>query len=270
MRSEPEPALAFCFGYGAKLRQSGFALNYCAPTTMDTLCAASEILAVRELLYRKVKMRLKFETDGMTGPLLRVWGAGWGEIAYVSFGFKGLAAYFEVPSDWHEHRRIWFHIGLLLLSVNFSFKWRGKVVPDQGQCSGPKYGFEFYDDVLWIHRGKETGRETRRTSIQMPWGYRNHQLTILSEKETHPYSYQLESGAVQFREATIYSERRQWTRPWLPWKKVRESIWVEFNDEVGERIGSWKGGTTACGWEMKPGETPLKTLRRMEAERVFN
>ncbi len=39
---------------------------------------------------------------------------------------------------------------------------------------------------------------------------------------------------------------------------------------AADLAGSWKGGVLGCGYEMKPGETPKQTLRRMERERVFN
>jgi hypothetical protein len=45
--------------------------------------------------------------------------------------------------------------------------------------------------------------------------------------------------------------------------------YIEFNDEVGERTGSWKGGTLGCGYNLLPNETPLECLRRMEKERKF-
>lgn len=50
---------------------------------------------------------------------------------------------------------------------------------------------------------------------------------------------------------------------------MSRSIDVEFNAEVGERTGSWKGGCIGCGYQMNPNETPLQALRRMEAERKF-
>lgn len=88
-----------------------------------------------------------------------------------------------------------------------------------------------------------------------------------------PYRYKLRSGRVQERSATIIKER--WTRgrhilSRLGWpRRVSYSIDVQFDAEVGEREGSWKGGTIGCGYEMRPGETPRETLRRMERERVF-
>lgn len=89
----------------------------------------------------------------------------------------------------------------------------------------------------------------------------------------HPYEYRLKNGQVQHRTATISVERRQWRQRWLMWcpwfAKKLQSIEVEFSDEVGERSGSWKGGCIGCGYDMKPGETALQALRRMEREREF-
>jgi hypothetical protein len=50
---------------------------------------------------------------------------------------------------------------------------------------------------------------------------------------------------------------------------VSTTLDVKFDDEVGERSGSWKGGTIGCSYEMLPNETPEQTLRRMEKEREF-
>jgi hypothetical protein len=91
--------------------------------------------------------------------------------------------------------------------------------------------------------------------------------------ERHPYFYLLRNGNVQHRMATIHSERRIWRLKWLRWtslfQKVRHSIEVEFDEEVGEESGSWKGGCVGCGYDLKPGETPLQCLRRMQSERRF-
>jgi len=49
----------------------------------------------------------------------------------------------------------------------------------------------------------------------------------------------------------------------------KQSIDVSFSGEVGERSGSWKGGTIACGYTMLPDESAENTLRRMERDRKF-
>lgn len=202
------------------------------------------------------------------GYMLRfmTWG---GEIAYIVFGVSGFEAMIEFPSDWHENKRAWIRLGLGLGRIAFSFPWKW-VVPDDYQCSGPRYGFQFFSDLLFICYGKAHGRrDDPHIALTMPWGWRHREHNILTEPETHPYKYTLRSGEVQERTATIQVETRLWTRPWLPRKLFKKTIDVKFNDEVGERSGSWKGGVLGCGYDMKSGETPLDTLRRMERERVF-
>lgn len=91
----------------------------------------------------------------------------------------------------------------------------------------------------------------------------------------YEYRYMLRSGEVQLRQAVVTVERRAWRRRWLPaWLPLfqlrKTTIDIKFFEEVGERTGSWKGGTTACSYEMRPGERPVDTLKRMQQERRFN
>lgn len=92
--------------------------------------------------------------------------------------------------------------------------------------------------------------------------------------EDHPYTYILRNGEVQARTATVTKRRHVLNRRWLRrigWPNhIRESIDVTFSGEVGERSGSWKGGTIGCGYDLKPGETMKQSLRRMESERKFS
>jgi len=94
-----------------------------------------------------------------------------------------------------------------------------------------------------------------------------------SVSETYNYKYVLKNGEVQLRRATVYADRMTWRMRWwplLPFVKVRTSINVKFDAEVGEGTGSWKGGCTGCGYDLRLGETPLECLRRMEQERKFD
>lgn len=201
--------------------------------------------------------------------LVRVFGREGGEVAYMKFGLTGLQAQIEFPSDWHEYRRTWLRFGLGLFKVCFSFPWR-RVVPDEHQCSGPTYGFNFFGDSLHLHWGKSKGRRDDPFKlIQMPWGWRHRERKSITEPEAHQYRYVLKSGEVQHRTAMIYKYVQRWARPWIPWKLVIESIDVSFDNEVGERSGSWKGGCTGCSYAMRTGETPADTLRRMEKEKKF-
>jgi hypothetical protein len=211
--------------------------------------------------------RLRKERD-RRGTLIRAFGRD-GEIAYARLGLSGLQAEVEFPSDWHEQRRAWVRIGIGIAKIAFSFPW-SKVVPDEHQCSGPTYGFCFFDDGLQLHWGKQKGRrDDPFTIIGMPWRWQHREHRILSEPETHPYRYRLRSGEVQERTAIIQIETRRWTRPWLPWRRTSRYIDIAFSDEVGERSGSWKGGVLGCSYDMLPNETALDCLRRMERERQF-
>lgn len=88
-----------------------------------------------------------------------------------------------------------------------------------------------------------------------------------------PYKYILKSGTIQERIATCRVEEMEWRwrkLMFLPFPRIiRRSIEVEFDNEVGERSGSWKGGTLGCGYTMLKGESIEDCLRRMEKERKF-
>lgn len=212
-------------------------------------------------------LRVRCERDRRALLIRFLWK--WTEFAYVLVGLRGLELTIEFPSDWHERRAGWLRIGLGVVKLAVSFPWPW-VVPDEYQCSGPRFGFQFFDDGLHLSWGKSKGRrDDPFTIIGMPWRWRHQLHEVLGEPEAHPYLYVLRSGEVQQRVATIKPERRLWARPWLPARRESRYIDVEFNDEVGERTGSWKGGVLGCGFDMLPGEAPADALRRMEAERKF-
>ncbi|UWQ30249.1 hypothetical protein [Leisingera sp. M523] len=136
------------------------------------------------------------------------------------------------------------------------------------------WALEFYrrsvlaKDGAWLH-----DMASARLGGLKDWQTFRDQVEANGHKETHPYTYTLRNGTVQERTATItveeWEHRRRWLM-WCPWfAKIRKSIDVRFSGEVGERSGSWKGGTIGCGYDMQPGESPLDTLRRMERERAF-
>ena len=114
--------------------------------------------------------------------------------------------------------------------------------------------------------------EDRYTNKKEKWKERwekEEAAKRLTEK-TYDYTYIRKSGEVQRRKATVCVERRVWTMRWLPLKKlIRTSIWVTFNEEIGEKVGSWKGGVTGAGNDVLDGESPLQSLRRMESVRKF-
>lgn len=177
------------------------------------------------------------------------------------------------------------------------------------ECEPPCYGFYFYKEgggffnSLWLNLGDKV------KCIHMPWEmdwYRTSTLLNndkwfhetkgsrirhfssredskmyggwewLQEnrfKETFDYTYKLNNGEIQYRKATVsvkeYEHRPRWFKWTKLFTKVSRSISIEFDKEVGEQTGSWKGGCTGCFYNLLPNETPEQCLRRMEKERKF-
>jgi len=167
-------------------------------------------------------------------------------------------------------------------------------------CNLPQYGFAIHHDTFWIYIGgkfdKSIGQCTGNDqwiTWYLPffsWVFDGHWIKdqnkqwVLMDKnlqayefrqdqayiEKHHFTYILKNGTIQERTATCSIEKRKWHRKWFPFlTKVSEVIDIEFSDEVGERSGSWKGGTIGCGYDMEPNETIEQCLRRMEKERKF-
>lgn len=163
-------------------------------------------------------------------------------------------------------------------------------------CDTPRYGIQIHSRTLWLHLGGKMNGHDQCDSRWVTWEFPfinyvhdSHEVECKDgswvryigswEKDcspdgryeqTFPYTYVLKSGEVQKRTATVYKERRQWHRKWLPFLKMRkENINVSFDEEVGEQTGSWKGGVVGTSHDMRPGESVLNCLRRMEWERKF-
>lgn len=159
-------------------------------------------------------------------------------------------------------------------SVHLNWGHRTKIVHFPWAWEFVRHSVLAPDGRSWIHDIAGTRIPRDAVPIGMPqvdWFFFSRDVPTWSVKL--PYRYVLRSGVVQEREATICVEEREWRWRWLMWlprpRKISRCISVEFSDEVGERSGSWKGGTTGCGYEMRRDETPEECLRRMEAEREF-
>jgi len=223
----------------------------------------------------------------------------WGYIA------KGLSFQLMLNRGGYFDTRYSLSIGLILGYITVYLPFRTRL--GEG-CNMPQYGVTIHNSTFWVHMGGKFDKSWGQVTMDkcftwdipfFTWKFDNHWVMDkdgnyqipqkvevelkdgttrletdheykFANKESHPYKYTLRSGEVQFITATIYQDKRQWHRKWFPFiKLVREQISIEFSDEVGERTGSWKGGTVGCGYDMLKGETMLDTLRRMEKERKF-
>jgi len=200
---------------------------------------------------------------------------------------------FEICGYFDNRPRL--NLDLIFFNLTLIFPFRNKWTDE---CDCPKWGIAIHSNTLWIYKGGKGNMNggNKWWTAYMPWSYQwvrtsylrkdgtweheseGNRKDMYEEKwlpiiwnETYPYTYVLKSGVVQNRKALLKVVEREWRWHWFKWlpltKMVRKTIDITFDDEVGERTGSWKGGTLGCGYNMKKGELPELTLRRMEKER---
>lgn len=202
---------------------------------------------------------------------------------------------FAICGYFDNRPRIHFSPGLFHLTIKFPFrnKWTD-------ECDPPEWGIAYHGKTLFIHRGGKGNMKGggKWWSFYAPWSFQWVRTSYLRKdgswehelkgdkrmlhrsewdhlwwSEKYPYTYTLKNGTVQNRIATVKVEEREWRWHWFKWSKlprrISTTISVDFDDEVGESTGSWKGGTLGCGYELKRSESPLNCLRRMERERIF-
>jgi hypothetical protein len=203
------------------------------------------------------------------------------EINWDRWGWR-FAALAMINNDDDDRGRRLINISFWRLSVWLplgitAHPWPPMEGPQWGVSASKEFGLTFH----WGHR---------RRSFDWPWDWHTlayeeqaedgswHKVswrdeTYEAHKETYGYTYALRNGTVQERTATVSKRRHVLTYRafkavgWPCW--IKESIDVQFSDEVGERSGSWKGGCIGCAYDLLPGETMEAALRRMERDRKF-
>ena len=126
-----------------------------------------------------------------------------------------------------------------------------------------RYGLDM--PVEWSER--EGGKKKRFKD-----SYDERKAAEVRVSREYHYSYILKNRTIQNTIATVHVDRMEWRARWWPFipkRKVRTSISVSFKNEIGEDVHTWKGGCIGCGLDMKWGETPEQTLRRMEHTVTF-
>ncbi len=219
------------------------------------------------------------------------------ETKWIVFYF-GWVFHFTYETCGYFDARHRIDIGLIFFSLTIILPIKSK---HTDECDPPRWGIAYHNQTFWIYLGgKGNGKGGNKWwTMNMPWQYDWVRTSNLKkdgtwEHETkgnkkdfwkdewkdiiwsdiYPYTYVLKSGEVQQRLATVKVEEREWRLYWFKWlpfpKKVIKKIAIDFNDEVGEGTGSWKGGCTGCSYNLLPKESPIDCLRRMEKERKFN
>jgi hypothetical protein len=161
---------------------------------------------------------------------------------------------------------IWVHLFDKVMESNSSDPWYGK-----SHCWNFPWQLDWRSTEILQHKAKEVAEmenpvwiEAKKDrhkswSLGFPKALQARQDAEIKASEDYDYTY-------------VHVVRMIWKARWwplIPRMKSRTSIDIRFDQEVGERTGSWKGGCTGCGWDMLQCETPLEALRRMERERKF-
>lgn len=207
-------------------------------------------------------LAIDYSIDAFGGPRDEEHGC-----LYIALGFPKIFIYtppwfakYKRPDD-HPWFRIFGFKWPLYDSWHISWKGKTYVVDMPYSWSHVRHTLLKPDGSVhadFTHSWKELGYE-RRVDLQK------------EVSESHPYTYILNSGELQNRIATIHGEEREWRWrmcKWLPFpRKISRVIDIEFNEEVGERSGSWKGGAIGISSEWRKGETMLSALRRCELTR---
>lgn len=122
------------------------------------------------------------------------------------------------------------------------------------KCIYMPWALDFYkkdvmlkNSVWWTCNEKDI-KKARKQGIQT-WKDPRFNLDDDDErilKKKYPFTYVAKNGEIQNTTATCHVEIREWRPKWFMWTKafrfVRRDLEINFNDEMGNRRGSWKGG----------------------------
>lgn len=214
----------------------------------------------------------------------------WGELNFHKFNLRGSWLGCGLSTDnVSGGKMLGFHLPFMDLYIHLN---HGEIEFFDDERYR-KYNLGFYDYCSIVF-----GWGEYRKTIRLPWsldwestevldtisfeslfkdsrknGTDHDALTKAEERHSkqEPYTYTLKNGQIQNVIATYHLDRMTWHWRGLPFIKNRSTtIRVDFDQEVGEGTGSWKGGTIGCGYKLLPNETALQCLKRMELERKFN
>ena len=167
------------------------------------------------------------------------------------------------------------------------------------------FGFSYSEGFLQVYYGRQTGDSTtdKTWSKSMPWtNWHTRRLSIydadgnLFWKYLVPYGikgmpyweemYRLKEGGLlpqmaftiddngtavlatttlEETEHSLGTGRWAWLR-FFRRNRVRRSLKIEFNQEVGNEKGSWKGGLVGTSIDVRPGEDHEGAMRRWCAQ----
>jgi len=200
---------------------------------------------------------------------------------------------FEICGYFDNRPRI--NLDIIFFSLTLILPFRNKWTDE---CDCPRWGIAIHNNTFWLYiggKGNMNGggiwwtwhipfitKNWVRTSILLKddtWEHkiRGDRKTFYTKEwkdKQKSFDYIFTDKYDNSKIPTnIYVEEREWRPKWLRWTRmfaiVNRTIDIHFSKEVGERKGSWKGGTLGCSYTLRKNETPLECLKRMETEYKF-
>jgi hypothetical protein len=218
----------------------------------------------------------------------------WGPFTFARWK-KRLAITLEgEDGDGQKTQLLFVGFGFALrIHLPFRIKAVGKYEQD---CR--EYGFALTSedkgfDFLQVFYGPQTydSSTSRSWSKSLPWKMWDHVRTTIYRPDGTPFAEEEKGKWREFFEkrdacpkiqfefedydgtrgtATCMIEEREWHRGWKPFRwlrffypaKIRRSMDIRYDREVGPEKGSWKGGTIGTGIDLREGETPQDAFKR--------
>lgn len=166
---------------------------------------------------------------------------------------------------------------------HFSIKFPCKTSLQEG-CDPPRYGIAAHHGTLWVYKGGEydnsIGQVTRNAwwTWDLPFITLSHVDSYMdtahgwvkdnvvsdhvkAQYYTLPVKYVTKRGQLQRATATFHKTKSVFSRKWLPF--YRKTIWgvrVDFDTEIGEGVGSFKGGTLSIRTTLPSDMPPVEAL----------
>jgi hypothetical protein len=124
---------------------------------------------------------------------------------------------------------------------------------------------------------KKAYKKARKTGEKVDWDDRRFWLSDDDEsilKKKFKFRYITKNKEVQDTTATCFIEEREWRPKWFAWtglfKCVSTVLNIQFDDEMGNQRGSWKGGVMGVSAKMTKDEKESldmeSALRRYELD----
>ena len=211
-----------------------------------------------------------------------IWNFG-GEDTNFSFQLLGWSFYFRSPIQLENFDDAWkFDLNEYGIQFDFGSPKKRRGHERRSYCvNWPWQQTRQKTEILTPegkvhHVRKDCGywsgklRRIFRMKRKFDWSteYDKERVAAAEVSVKFPFVYTLRNGEKQHRTATCHLKRSTYGWQWFPFiRKSYLSMEYQFDEEVGECSGSWKGGVIASGIKMTLGETMEQAIERLKIQK---